>query len=1267
MKPARPKRHRSRGFALVASLALMILLTVVAVGLLSLSAISLRGASQAQAHAEAQANARLALMIAIGDLQKQLGPDQRISANGAILSETQVNHPHWTGVWNSWKAGASQEDSNPDPASAHPTIPDSRNLASGMNPTYTENRRDHFRSWLLSLDPGEATDVASARTLALSGSRMPAANATAVELVGDGSLGKSAKAADFVSARLLKVRSTATGGAVRGRYGWWIGDESQKARIMDDAYQAGSAMTLAEKISRHQAPGSTGTRRITGLANLSNDSQLAGLPSLATLDIVAGVTGRPSQNFHHVTPFSRQVLADVREGGLKRDLSTLLERTISNRSGQPHETEDEFMLYRFDTQGQERVPIQDLAAYYQLYNGYRNSRNQGVLYASAPSNLLNSGLQISSPDFHNPAKENTLDTYLREYTTLYRSPVPVKIQFLLGMTAAARTPSRDNPDTHSLQLGITPSVTFWNPTNLPLVMNFGDQMVAAQMFRLMNLPIRLTWEKNGGQYVSTTAADMNWATHGGFTGKANIFSVYFSGTRPIVFKPGEVRVFSLPYRAGNMAFSKTDDFAERHEMAQGWDAEAFLLMPQSDPSTPAAGDPNDKVARNVENKCLTFSAGDRIAVRIDNNNPSSRTEGNGAAMNFMIIQTSLQNHRTGEWSMRHYMFNSRVGSGTTTQAFNTSLMNKGFAAPGQTEIVTEPRSGAEIIAAAQAGSAATFLQFALMAGCEVSEATSGGAFAGRKFASRPFLHSTAIRSSFIDRDDYESFYNYGWNWWIEEVNSSLEATIQTNPQNPSQGYYGGGYTSGEGSSHVIQQEIPVVPPMSIASLSHAHLGGFTLANESIAPGSNSSERYNALVNAHSLETYQRTTASGHGGLFPNTVQAIGNSYAHPHIPADKAYTSWTRRYSMDQAEKKKTFADHSYLANKALWDEFFFSSITPQPSKVKVFGRSSDLNAKAVAKAFFFENTPLPNRRITPYLNHLDEPKLDGWFSRAQAFNDGLADLIATHLMVEGAFNVNSTSVEAWKVVLSSLKGKKIAYLDKDSALTGGIRLDEASTEGTPVGPTSLPNGKPFIGSSNDPSETPQWSSWRELSDTEIEELATAMVRQVKLRGPFLSLSEFVNRRLDSSNLQLSVKGALQAALDDVSVSINAGFRNPTREFSPAERTRVRPVFPEALDGPIAYGSAAYVDQADILRNFAAQLTPRGDTFVVRTYGDSLDAAGNVLARAWCEAVVQRVPEYFDSTDEAHLKQSALKSAANKTFGRKLRITGFRWLNSSEI
>jgi len=1346
-------KRKPAGFALVVTLSLMVLLTIVAVSLLSLSAVTLRATSQAAAQAEARANARMALIVAIGELQKQLGPDQRISANSAIISTATVPNSKWTGVWDSWIAGdlasAPVTDLYPSaPNSAHQTIGSQADPR--MRPNYQQKPR-HFRAWLLSLSPDDVANPYAPMAPVLPGKNMPLKDDSAVMLVGQGSLGASAPSEDFVSARLIDVTS-ASNNSLRGRFGWWVGDESQKAKVMNDSY-FGENLSTAEKIFRSQAPASTGTTTIAGLSAITpvQETKLAGLPSLGTLDIVTGVqevnenggTFRASQrNFHHVTPFSYSVLADVREGGLKRDLSTILERNIDpnevynfsyveefQRPTSYKTGSEAFMLYNFDSMlqsisptGMANVPIQDLAAYYQLYDHKRPGVNGGtpkggIQFSSSQSSPANtflpSGLMVSTPDLG--YSNNDYEKYLRQYTYQYRRPAPVKQELVLhyvteernfaaeiaawlalpansGKTEDEAKAALNIPrDPYNLRIGVTPSMTFWNPYNVPLVMNKWDtfpdspgtgsypkQDKSSYTWIESAMPLNLTFKK-GTSYSDPAPVT---ATRPMADIYSSGFQPYFytNGNFPMIFQPGESKVISLQATSltnpdggatevnfqnrGGGGGTDNEHFIPELELIPGWNPDRFIR-------TTNAGNRNWNVGTGASKLAavLTFNSADFISVDV---------VAAGGEFGYSSIPTARQNRRP--YPMYHhklFTWHPRMGADAT---FISNFMHMGFPRLGAGIVNTTPRpiripprEASKLIAAMgdpgdlKDDIPQTFFYYSRKAATETHESRnmtppSGGA--GRRFPSRPFLHSPMAESAFFDNIDGASLYDFGWNWFFMPLDNMLDAPISIS--NDNYGYFGGGYTAESGTTHVVQQQLPLTPPISIAAMSHARLGGYSLATE--APHAMGPWPFPDHRNM-AIEGYRRVTATGYGGLSPNGSQAIGNSYAHPNIPAGKAFTTRNRIY-VQNVNTTTPFADHSYLANKALWDEFFFSSITPIPSDNPIFN-SSPKTVEEVATGFLFDGERLSNRRIVPYAKNLNPQGLASLIAKYPDFLDGFADKIAAHLMVNGAFNVNSTSVEAWKALFSSLKGRPVAYLDKDTSLTGGVNLSQHQPTGVPIAAGGVPNAASFTGSTSDPGDPEQWLGWRSLTDDEIEELAKAMVKQVKLRGPFLSLSEFVNRRLDTANPALSVIGALQAAIDDPSIptnkAINGGFRATSRKFTRNEKTFVNAVFPEAMEGAVAYGSSAYVDQADILRNLSEQLTPRGDTFVIRTYGDSMDASGKVVARAWCEAVVQRTPDYVDSTDENHIKQAALTSASNKKFGRQFQIVSFRWLDASEI
>jgi len=222
--PIPPGKPQSRGFALVMTLSLMVLLTVIVVGLLTLSSVALRSAGQDSAMAVARANARLALMLAIGELQKCAGPDKRITAPANLVNPDAA--PGITGVWQSWRPPSS-------------------------SPNYTLAKTgDNFLGYLMS-NPN--------RTRKPDPAVLPQASTSARRLVGPGSVGVGdpKREISVPSVAIASAKPTLSSGALS----WVVLDEGVKGRI--NLSPAKDATCPAEKITQVGAPARNGFKDIS--------------------------------------------------------------------------------------------------------------------------------------------------------------------------------------------------------------------------------------------------------------------------------------------------------------------------------------------------------------------------------------------------------------------------------------------------------------------------------------------------------------------------------------------------------------------------------------------------------------------------------------------------------------------------------------------------------------------------------------------------------------------------------------------------------------------------------------------------------------------------------------------------------------------------------------------------------------------------------------------------------------------------------------------
>ncbi len=389
--------------------------------------------------------------------------------------------------------------------------------------------------------------------------------------------------------------------------------------------------------------------------------------------------------------------------------------------------------------------------------------------------------------------------------------------------------------------------------------------------------------------------------------------------------------------------------------------------------------------------------------------------------------------------------------------------------------------------------------------------------------------------------------------------------------------------------------------------------------------------------------------------------------------------------------------DHAFAANFTLWDAFYFSGLNLQANSFShQDGTSRDWpstgadlpidSSVAIAQKASMTAAGLSDpKSFTAFKLALNEGKSLLANKRMVYIPDGKASYttnndykntlklpesefphpkyLARNSLYDGGFNVNSTSRAAWKAVLAGLKGQ--ALPDATSKATGTALTKFARAFGTPPDKTG-----------NDPGTNP-WTNYRELDDKQINELAGAVVEEIRARGPFMSMADFVNRRLINQRNpadDFGLKGALQAAIDKTTINDNAiaaaggtfqapkspadmALEDPNKHLYgnmltskgwwgqnsayPSIKANQRfPSLKAMSKNPSAsnpdiiagLGAPGIVTQMDVLNSIGPNLTARSDTFVVRAYGEALDDAGNVIGKAWVEVIVQRTAEYVAMT-----------------------------------
>lgn len=1225
------RQRQDRGFTLILTIALLVLITMVGVGMLSLSSTSLRASVRSEAMSMARANARMALILAIGELQKQAGVDQRVTARADII-EAKVARPRLTGVWQSWEMDAN----------APPTPSD-----------YEKPARDgKFLGWLTSsADPAAVANVDFVRAEPME----------PVKLWSQGSLGTDVAKEDIVEAN--KVATTTKS---RGAFAWAVLDEGVKARINTDYDD--KADTKAQQIAQLGAGVRPNASSITGLEGLMREFYVTDSSSytslqkgvtrknfqLASESLASGTDAQLKKLTHDITTDAAGVLANVAAGGLREDFHLL-----TNASSLPSKFAKTGVYQSLLGYAKSAsVAYPNDPRWKSLWDYARLYRDSDRLFyeADVPKLLAKGPENWKAVDGSNPLTGDPGVVLPDAPEGLVMLPTIAKVQLVFSILTrdiynypkvsdtAPKPPQSEaeenNAQLHGpwgknfagssydylLHLLYTPVVTVHNPYNVALKFDelkivfgnvpFGLQVIRNGIAQTNGFaPLDTMYYQTAEKGELNKRFGMTLKTNGGTMQAPSV------GQPTFTLLPGEVMMFS-PYIDPNRSWQQ--EYSGKRVFAD-WDNDktrAFNI-------DGIPGWRGDGIGFDLDWFCPSYNGLRVSSNEVENGRSMSRGGCIGArAEDEFVLKfapLSVPDLSKNKFTVELFAKPAKVGNSNPADLISSGVIEMDYESPtglqnsllGAGGVITFPKNGS-INALAMHSHATTPIRdistvkpFAIVSA--QAKMTMGGMLADGedgKLATKPWSFAHPVIGASKQRILSENSANHSHEFAFQALENGTINLLQFDPKT-GRGNFITGQTGNTGVKFGAIYDVPLGPLQSFSTLNGANPGGCS-------------------------------------GYLPRFAQPIGNSWAHPLLKSTQMVTS----------HSSGPLLDHSFMLNMALYDRFYFSGLADQSGR---FGNGKTSSALAEE---FLQGKHLSDPRLQFYV---PRGKTSSQFTAQVAATEGYRQVAAWQMM-RGAFNVNSTSVAAWKAMLASIHDDKALknQLNKgnsSSALAALQPVDVAKNEARisrfrlPVSDSEEDGG--------DPKES-YWLGAMEYSDAQLQTLAEKIVEQVRLRGPFLSMAEFVNRRLGSSDLAQS--GALQRAIDlaqineALSASSSAGYDIPENALTDYKYENVK-----AGAGLSSQGAPGYLSQADLLTVLGNAATARSDTFTIRAYGEARDGDNQKLASVVCEAVVQRVPDFLDPADQAATAIDDLLSPTNKAFGRALRLISFRWLAPEEI